>query len=66
MKTETYRYNESKVIIENNIVTYSDVPEYCVINQKPNRDFLKRCGWKKEKETKVSDAYLIKKIVRIK
>ena len=62
---KTYRNGNERVEIEKGIVLYSDT-EYCKPGEKPNMDFLKRCGWKLDKASKVSDAYLINKKVRIK
>ena len=42
----------SKVIVKNGIVTTSDCPQYCAVGQKPNLDFLRKCGWKKSKPAK--------------
>lgn len=40
----------SKVVVENGVTTYSDVPEYCPVGQKPNMDFLRKAGWKPRKK----------------
>ena len=46
-----------KVIVENGITTSSDAPQFCPVGQKPNMDFLRRCGWKKEKKPVVYYAH---------
>lgn len=45
---KTYTYNEKKVVIENGKVIHSDT-EHCIVGQKPNLDFLRKCGWKLQK-----------------
>ncbi len=46
-----------KVVVVNGIVTDSDT-EFCVVGQKPNKDFLKNCGWKKMADKcKVTDIF---------
>ncbi len=35
-----------KVVVTDGVVTYSDVPEFCPVGQKPNLDFLRKTGWK--------------------
>ena len=37
------------VTVKNGIVIQSDT-EFCPVGQKPNMDFLRRCGWKKERK----------------
>ncbi len=47
----------SKVTVENGIVTQSDFPQYCPIGQKPNLDFLKRAGFRKDKNPRQQDVW---------
>ena len=62
---KTYRNGNERVEIEKKKVIYSDT-EYCKTGEKPNMDFLKRCGWKLDKAAKISSAYLINNKIRIK
>ena len=55
-ETATY-YSDSghgnkKIVVENGVVTYSDVPEISPVGQKPNKDFIRKAVWKKKPEVK--------------
>ena len=52
MKTNYIGSNGSKVTVKDGIVTESDCPQFCPIGQKPNMDFLRKCGFKKSKPSK--------------
>ena len=63
MKIETFRYPNSLyptiVRIVDGIVVESTT-EFCVVGQKPNRDFLRRCGWKRDRselKRRVTDVF---------